>query len=206
MESSTDSTDSEYTNYTIPLNAVRYATELTYCEENFNQWFTISEKIPELYSTDLTILLKRFEVAGAIVLAPMIVSYCQKVIGVSHGPVAFSDAIFEIENGPPQNKLFDDVFIPEYFKFGQFWSHMNNIMQKFIQNTLLINPHMILTDFEMPGLLGFKRWFRNLIEVYGPIKNRNIILQFKTGSFTRIADKNVHGFPNTISTSFGFFF
>ena len=169
-----DSVESEYITYTIPLIAVRYAPELEYSEENMSQWFTISEKVPELYSSDLTKLLKLLEVAGSIVLAPMLVDYCKNYYGIQSGPVEFCESMYELENFTPHNNLFESIFKPKYYKFAQFWSGMNLAMQKFVHNTLLINPTLLLTDIEQPGLLGFKKWFRKIMDIYEQILDYRI--------------------------------
>ena len=193
------------TEYCIPLEAVKYAIELKFCEDNLNTWFTVSCKVPDLYSSDVTVLLKRLEVASAIVLAPLLVDYCAKILTKIEGPLEFNSKFHEFENFPPQNELFNQIIQPDKFKFGQYWSEMNRIMSTFLSNTILIYPALLMSDISQPGILGFQKWFRSVMEIYDTYEENEYLLQFCFRSFNVRSRVNRHGFPTMLNASFGLF-
>jgi len=135
----------------------------------------------------------------------MLVDYCYQVLGTYEGPMNFNEEIFEIKNRPPQNNVFNNLFRPNLYKYANFWCEINSAMEVFIKNTLLINPSILLSDINQPGLIGFKKWYRNIMETYESVKPPNLILQFYTNSSTNRENQNLNGYPAELTTSFGFF-
>jgi len=197
------------TEYCIPLEAIKYAIELKFCEANLNSWFTVSCRVPEIYTIDITSLLKRLELASSIVVAPILVDCCAKVLTKLEGPLEFCERMYEFENlyefEKSQNELFNKIIQPEKFKFGQYWSELNRLMSNFLKNTILIFPALLLTDIEQPGIIGFRKWFRSIMEIYDNNYDNEYLLQFRSRSFNLRANATSHGIPTMLNSSFGFF-
>lgn len=199
------SADDRITEYYIPIEAIKYATELKFCAANLDLWFTVSCKVPDLYTSDITMLLKRLEFASSIVLAPLLVDCCKNVLTRLEGPLEFCSKFHEFEHFPPQNDLFNKIIQPDKFKYGQYWAEMNRIMSIYLKNTILIYPPLLLTDISQPGIIGFKKWFRSIMEIYDTYEENEYLLQFRSRSSTVRSSTNRHGYPTMLNASFGFF-
>ena len=53
--------------------------------------------------------------------------------------------------------------------------------------------------------MGFRKWFRSIMEVYDENEDNEFLLQFRTRSKIVRSEKNRHGFPTMLNVSFGFF-
>ena len=189
----------------VPLTAVKYESRMKYVGENLDCWFSVYIQTPDLPSNALTTITDKLETANLIVLSPILLDYCAKVLGTFEGPLNYFQPLDVLASHSPNINSFEDVFDQNLFKFGQFWKQLEFLIANYISHTVALTPELLLSELAIPGKLAFHRWFKSLETVYNHIKDPQFTLQFRTDATNAFNDKATYGTPFTVSASFGFF-